>query len=279
MTEDKIQWRTIKWPPKTANYKRLLDILQGAAFSSGATRNAYDLSKIVKVDMLDNPNMMRRFALACHLMSSSRSGIPQKQKEYGAGSEATPHRVAILAHLEKLIKLGAEHAGSMCPILPMFHGVRSNMVLESIEVNGGINMTDPTSVDPGYFGNGLYLTDCLEYAQGYADGTYTTKTPPYGPQGSHAVLFCAVAAGLVYPMTADKDDDPGNPTAVPPLPPRPSRYYGKPLAAAVDSHLIPVAQHAHNFAKIADPHTAHAYELVVRESSAVLPVAVLWVKR
>ena len=144
---------------------------------------------------------------------------------------------------------------------------------KSVAVHGTLNFTDPNSVDPGYYGNGVYLTDCLPYAQSYADGSFVTvqpgvksaRPPGYGDNGTYAVVLCMVCVGLVFPVTADDS-----------LPGQPSRFYNKPLEHLVDSHIVPVSKAA-NWC-IADPKAADAYELVVRESHAVLPVAIIWVK-
>ena len=278
----------VAWPPRGVPSPSQVDIMAALSLAGWRGRNGIPqpvddrFTTIDRVEILDNPGTARRFALAHHSMATKRDGLAMLQAKYVTApvppAPMSPRSHRCKAVLDQLLEIIArvKCADHFSPIVPMFHGVKSMAVAKSVAVHGTLNFTDPDSVDPGYFGNGVYLTDCLPYAQSYADGSYVTVQPnvksarplpnaPYGDNGTYAVVLCMVCVGLVYPVTAD-DSRAG----------QPSRFYNKPLEHLVDSHFIPVSKAGNWF--IADPKAADAYELVVRESHAVHPVAILWVK-
>jgi hypothetical protein len=148
-----------------------------------------------------------------------------------------------------------------------FHGPRMEH-LTSVCENGIVPLRE---TDLGYFGLGCYTTLNIEYAAKYARGDYD----PHGAalrkrsaDGCVPVVMLAASVGMAYPVTPDRADylrADGH-----------SVWFGQGLKPGFDCHVACVSEVSNCEAVFRQD--CQYVELVVRQESQLLPVAVLWLR-
>jgi hypothetical protein len=147
-----------------------------------------------------------------------------------------------------------------------FHGPRTEHV-QSICENG---IVATRSLDAGFFGSGCYSTLNIEYALRYARGDFDPHDKGRsGPSdGRYPIIMFAATVSMAYPLT------PGIDYSTAAVGGGYSDYFGKPLKAGFDCHIVCVNE-ASGFQAVNRDQCEYA-EVIIEQESQMLPVAVLW---
>lgn len=173
-------------------------------------------------------------------------------------------------------------------IVFMWHGT-SQKICQTICENG---IEDLRTVDGGYFGAGIYLTPQFDYAKsfsinhqppaGSAVKSFDSGTPSTN-NGMVSVVLCAAVVGLTYAITLEADCPNWTPGCHSPDA-RKSRFNSnlsepradKAILHGFDSHFVAVG---HPDGQVENPLSAIYHELVLRQNSQVLPIAIIQCKK
>ena len=139
--------------------------------------------------------------------------------------------------------------------------------------NGFWNLPSHLKIDPGYFGEGFYLTRCPRYSDYYINGFSLSKQK----DAKGSILMCYAALGRPYPVT----QDPFPPPLYTIGPPAASSLCGKACGAACggieshDSHYVTVKMHpyAHQYFPCPLRQQPDFDEIVVFKPERILPAA------
>ena len=128
--------------------------------------------------------------------------------------------------------------------------------------------------DNGYFGNGVYLTTCAQYACEYANGAIDGADVATNAQGEHVVVASWVVPGLTYPLSRAVDYAPGVTVGGSTY----SNFYQEPPAGPLalkppfDSHYVAVQRGAYQCFDGVRRNLEPDYdELVLKEAQQALP--------
>merc|ERR1740121_1250813 len=141
-------------------------------------------------------------------------------------------------------------------IVLAWHGCNAN-IIDSILTHGFAAFS---SLDPGFYGAGNYVSVEPKYACDYARGLFTDNPginrQSYKKNGEYAILLVACILGFTYPITpgADKGGPGGH-----------CKFYGKPLDAKYSSRLVAVSPKSNYMCEQPDlTNKAQLHEIVLK---------------
>mmetsp|Transcript_30339 Transcript_30339/g.61080 ORF Transcript_30339/g.61080 Transcript_30339/m.61080 type:complete len:505 (+) Transcript_30339:3-1517(+) len=137
---------------------------------------------------------------------------------------------------------GLGHVG----VYTVFHCCKDKATALTICSSGFAQLS---TLDPGWYGQGLYFSFELDYATTYAKGE------------AKCVLVCEVAVGNIYPVTEHHE--------------RTSSLMGRPPVPKYDAHLVLVKRDGTVCRDEPGGHAMSVTELVLFESSAIFPRCIL----
>jgi hypothetical protein len=208
------------------------------------------------------------------------SGGPWDQGAFAAAVKSDPERAKVLEAQDAFLGRWAEFsglrtdpAGDFGPrVVPVFHGCHAQQA-EAIAQDGFGNLSRSNG---GFFGNGVYATEDLQYAAYYAAGKGAD------PRGLHTIFFGLAIAGNSMPIVYSADyklrrETPGYGPIC--------DWHGQPLTPGAHSHITSLAATRPHDGKGPGPFQAappgadiDAREIVVRDEFQILPLALLYVK-
>ena len=177
-------------------------------------------------------------------------------------------KAALLARLKALFaRTDALHRANL---LLFFHSC-DQATADSICANGFASVA---TRDNGYFGNGIYLTTCAQYACEYANGTIDGSQVPPNARGEHVVVASWVVPGLTYPLSRAVDYSPGVHVGGVHC----SNFYQEPprgplaLKPPFDSHYVAVQRGEYQCVDgLRNGHMPDYDELILKEAQQALP--------
>ena len=144
---------------------------------------------------------------------------------------------------------------------------KSPAAYHTTAITGFWNLPSHVKIDPGYFGDGFYLTRYPRYSDYYLNGLSMSKrTIDKGD-----ILMCYTALGRPYPVT----EDPSKPCSLLGKPCSPHSPCHNQGSNAHDSHYVTVKLHpvANQFYPCPERQVPDFDEIVVFNAKRILPVA------
>lgn len=211
---------------------------------------------------LCNSDLVNSAAACLHLLAMRRGNSASSL--FNPSNSEDPDKAALIEHLKQCF----ETKGHRANVLLCWHGPNSEATARSIARTGFAALSQ---TDPGYYGRGRYASLEAEYACLYASEYPECKTP--NARGEWPVLLVAGVIGLVYPITpcAEDFDEP-----LPPNLPDQCKYFGAPMKAKYDTHIVPVAAPSYLCVPSA---AAEFHEIAFDQDAQMLPLAIVWFRR
>uniref|UniRef100_A0A6B2KWM3 PARP catalytic domain-containing protein n=1 Tax=Arcella intermedia TaxID=1963864 RepID=A0A6B2KWM3_9EUKA len=145
--------------------------------------------KIVDVIGISNEALERAFTFYSHaLMEKFRSSPSIFKKEHWKTKADASQRVWCLSQFQKYAKKFKEWVPGDVPIIPVFHGTNMPVALKIAQTG----FSTVATLDPGFYGRGIYFTTSLAYASLYSKGAKATSL-------CH-IIVSLVSPGNVYPV-------------------------------------------------------------------------------
>jgi len=226
--------------------------------------------KISRTEFIQNCCLQERFESTLIIMS--KQGHEDPTTPMGTRFAQTPEKQTVLKRFSDCYVRVAPN--DKIKVVRTWVG----MSITNVEIVCNTGLVDLRQTDRGFFGAGIYSTLQANYARYYAE----RNTPP-NPEGEFCLLLCWVAVGNVYPISRDLDYDRGGSL---------SHFFhqqnGLALKPGFDSHCACVYLDQHyQAAKMFDADTGKfpqdpgdlVDEIVVKESSQILPYCVVYYKK
>ena len=220
------------------------------------------LNAISKAYWIDNPLLLALFEGTLESMGLKHTINPTEfNKKVWRYTKESKRKVEFMAKLERLLELSSEVFGSQGRglVLPMVQGTSENSG-HRIAKNG---FGTVSSLDPGWYGQGIYFTSKMSYA-----GNYAARS-----KDGIVFLISLVIPGNSFPITE------------PPLAKKtsgsrinPNGFLGRPCQPGYQSHYTVVDVDRASFGKpVKDsPTELSGDELVVFEPSHTLPLFLVY---
>jgi len=147
-------------------------VLSRGGWRTGARASNLDESKleVTQIEALSTPDLSQLFrSVQAHIQSLRTSDALRILRETFMDRPGSKKRSEVLNVLDQL----SGNVDDRVNTCLLFHGCSID-VSKSIACRGMVNLTSNlgTSPDFGFFGHGVYTTDCLPYAVGYSMGLY-----------------------------------------------------------------------------------------------------------
>jgi hypothetical protein len=239
-------------PKNEALFQKLASLLPLLDGSIGNVKKAY---------WIDNSMLVNMFEGALECMAARHQLNPSEFKKDRKNSLTDAQlKEEYIKKLENQIKEAARFLefNSQVSIVPVVHGTSENAA-HRIAKNG---FGTVATLDPGWYGQGIYVTSKVSYASIYAQET---------PDGKVFMVSIAIP-GNVFPISE------------PPFTPKgednPHGFLGKPCQPGYQSHYTVVTEEGERcgYPLQGTPSVTSWDELVVFEPSQLLPIFVFYMK-
>merc|ERR1712137_1175232 len=212
----------------------LLQLIQGVP-GNEAFGSEFDMAKCVLVKCHGRANQFvaRAFALNHRLRASEKALFSLEPAIAEGGAEIVEARRAVLERFFRTYPSACPLAGGLenVRVWIAFAAAPSEEVARKVLLGGFAKLS---TLDPGFYGSGIYLTlDAARYAvERYGQQTFNTDkaTGIVDRSKPVALLVAAVVVGNAFPVV----ELPGTPEA------EGGSYLGRPLRPKADSHLAVV---------------------------------------
>lgn len=212
----------------------------------------HNLAKVKKVEAIHNPILSRNFDSHLRILWSKHLTNPQlfKSDHWRSMDPDDPAekmlKFRLFDHFSDYVDHFPWNKHLKLPVVCMLQG-STKTASESISENG---FSVVATLDPGYYGKGIYFTHDLDYAMAYGK----------------VVIVSMIIPGNIFPITKN--------------PWKPGSYLGKPLQSGYQSHYTVVSKSSTvtafpvSHSDIIHKHK-HASELVIFDGAQALPMFIL----
>lgn len=230
-------------------------------FKLGAEHLGFGLDKVHKVYAIANSRLLSSFENCRDFIQARHRATPRlfKKDDWKTMPDAARRQHHLDLLFAEISKWEWNKNGSKPAVLPMIQGTTEEAAWSICEQGFGV----VASTDPGYYGQGIYFTSKLNYANMYAKES--------GDQGK-VFLLSAVVPGNVFPVTEH-----------PFLPDKtinPNGLYAKPFRPGYQAHQALVDERNPSVEVFDDnkEDLRLADELVIFESAQAVPLFVFYMK-
>jgi len=270
--------RNIDWNKETGKFcaKATIPDLEAEVINYfRETVQGQDLN-VTRIEFIQNFCLQKKFEATLHIMS--------KQGHENEESCAMAERFKPTPEKEAVLKRFSDRYQRVSPndkikVVLTWVGISTT----NVEIVCDTGLSDLRIKDKGFFGAGIYSTLQANYAMMYAEGQTTKDVVPANTNGEHCLLLCWVAVGNVYPISRDIDYERGDHF---------SRFFhlrnGLALSPGFDSHCACVYADKKHYQAARFDSDKDSFpqdpkdlvdEIVVKESSQILPYCIVYYKK